>query len=225
MGRQGRAGPALAIAAIGSFFAGCVGTVLIALFGPPLAELAFEFGAAEYFSMMVLGLIGGAAAMERSAIRQRINGANGLVFLVAGVLGLLSVPVGGAVTWYLGGLGTALVAGLGWWAWTIRHRFPDCALWFLAFFVTLTPVFYFRGISVAMMSDRYLYIPSFITVVFVLTLLQRSSRSRASTSLVALLQRMSTGIFVSQLRKVSRHIPVSSQMRMDRRLLISVAHS
>jgi len=57
MGRQGRAGPALAIAALGSFFAGCVGTVLIALFGPPLAELAFEFGAAEYFSMMVLGLI------------------------------------------------------------------------------------------------------------------------------------------------------------------------
>src|SRR5881227_1284101 len=57
MGRQGRAGPALAIAAIGSFFAGCVGTILIALFGPPLAELAFEFGAAEYFSMMVLGLV------------------------------------------------------------------------------------------------------------------------------------------------------------------------
>ena len=62
------------------------------------------------WAVLVLGLIGGAAAMERSAIRQRINGANGLVFLVAGVLGLLSVPVGGAVTWYLGGLGTALVA-------------------------------------------------------------------------------------------------------------------
>src|SRR5476649_630991 len=54
MARQGRAGPALAIAAIGSFFAGTVGTLLIVLFGPPLAELAFEFGAAEYFSMMVL---------------------------------------------------------------------------------------------------------------------------------------------------------------------------
>src|ERR1700749_5364585 len=48
MGRQGRAGPALAIAALGSCFAGCVGTILIALFGPPLAELAVEFGAAEY---------------------------------------------------------------------------------------------------------------------------------------------------------------------------------
>ena len=42
MGKQGRAGPALAIAALGSFFAGCVGTVLIALFGPPLAESLLE---------------------------------------------------------------------------------------------------------------------------------------------------------------------------------------
>src|SRR5216110_3870105 len=44
MARQGRAGPALAIAAIGSFFAGTVGTLLIALFGPPLAEFALKFG-------------------------------------------------------------------------------------------------------------------------------------------------------------------------------------
>src|SRR5213596_4354313 len=57
MARQGRAGPALGIAAIGSFFAGCVATVLIAYFAPPLAELALKFGPAEYFSLMVLGLI------------------------------------------------------------------------------------------------------------------------------------------------------------------------
>jgi putative tricarboxylic transport membrane protein len=57
MARQGRAGPALAIAAIGSFFAGTVGTLLIALFGPPLAEIALDFGAPEYFSLMVLGLL------------------------------------------------------------------------------------------------------------------------------------------------------------------------
>src|SRR6266403_3183804 len=69
MGRQGRAGPALAIAAIGSFFAGCVGTVLIALFGPPLAELAFEFGAAEYFSMMVLGLVSAVVLASGSLIK------------------------------------------------------------------------------------------------------------------------------------------------------------
>ena len=57
MAKQGRAGPALAIAAIGSFFAGTVGTILIALFGPPLAEMALKFGAPEYFSLMVMGLI------------------------------------------------------------------------------------------------------------------------------------------------------------------------
>jgi TctA family transporter len=57
MARQGRAGPALAIAAIGSFFAGTVGTLMIALFGPPLASVALKFGAAENFSLMVLGLV------------------------------------------------------------------------------------------------------------------------------------------------------------------------
>jgi putative tricarboxylic transport membrane protein len=57
MARNGRAGPALAIAALGSFFAGCVGTLLIALFGPPIAEIALEFGAAEYFSLMLMALV------------------------------------------------------------------------------------------------------------------------------------------------------------------------
>jgi TctA family transporter len=57
MARQGRAGPALAIAAIGSFFAGTVGTLMIVLFGPPLASVALKFGAAENFSLMVLGLV------------------------------------------------------------------------------------------------------------------------------------------------------------------------
>ena len=69
MGKQGRAGPALAIAAMGSFFAGTVGTILIALFGPPLAELAFAFGAAEYFSMMVLGLISAVVLASGSLIK------------------------------------------------------------------------------------------------------------------------------------------------------------
>ncbi len=57
MARQGRAGPALAIAAVGSFFAGCVCTVIIALFGPPLAEIALKFGSPEYFSLMLMGLV------------------------------------------------------------------------------------------------------------------------------------------------------------------------
>src|SRR5262250_1186093 len=57
MARQGRAGPALSIAAIGSFFAGCVATVLVAALGAPLTSIALLFGPAEYFSLMVLGLI------------------------------------------------------------------------------------------------------------------------------------------------------------------------
>jgi putative tricarboxylic transport membrane protein len=57
MARKGRAGPALAIAAIGSFFAGCVATVLVAALGVPLTNIALLFGPAEYFSLMVLGLV------------------------------------------------------------------------------------------------------------------------------------------------------------------------
>src|SRR6201994_2095981 len=57
MARQGRAGAALSIAAIGSFIAGCVSTVLVAALGVPLTSIALLFGPAEYFSLMVLGLI------------------------------------------------------------------------------------------------------------------------------------------------------------------------
>jgi putative tricarboxylic transport membrane protein len=57
MARQGRAGAALAIAALGSFFAGTVATMLIAGFAPPLADLALQFGPSAYFSLMVLGLV------------------------------------------------------------------------------------------------------------------------------------------------------------------------
>ena len=57
MARQGRAGPALAIAAIGSFFAGTVCTLVIAMFGPPIAEMALKFASPEYFSLMTMGLI------------------------------------------------------------------------------------------------------------------------------------------------------------------------
>ncbi|MBN9268019.1 MAG: tripartite tricarboxylate transporter permease [Hyphomicrobium sp.] len=57
MARKGRAGVALATAAIGSFFAGTVATLLIALAAPPLAEIALKFGPPEYFSLMVLGLL------------------------------------------------------------------------------------------------------------------------------------------------------------------------
>ncbi|ETD72854.1 hypothetical protein V757_01715 [Pelistega indica] len=58
MAKNGRAGAALSIAALGSFFAGCVATILLAAFAPPLASIAFKFGPAEYFSLMVTGLVG-----------------------------------------------------------------------------------------------------------------------------------------------------------------------
>ncbi|MSP00442.1 MAG: tripartite tricarboxylate transporter permease [Acetobacteraceae bacterium] len=69
MAKQGRAGSALAIAAIGSFFAGCVATVLIAVAGPPLASIAQKFGAAEYFSLMVFGLVGAVVLASGSVIK------------------------------------------------------------------------------------------------------------------------------------------------------------
>ena len=69
MARQGRAGAALAAAGLGSFFAGCVGTIGIAAFAPPLTELAFQFGPAEYFSLMVLGLIGAVVLASGSLLK------------------------------------------------------------------------------------------------------------------------------------------------------------
>ncbi|MDO5371434.1 tripartite tricarboxylate transporter permease [Paracoccus sp. (in: a-proteobacteria)] len=69
MARKGRAGTALATAAIGSFFAGSVATFLVALFAPPLTAVALKFGAAEYFSLMVLGLVMSVALAHGSIIK------------------------------------------------------------------------------------------------------------------------------------------------------------
>jgi putative tricarboxylic transport membrane protein len=69
MARKGRAGAALAAAGLGSFFAGCIGTIVIAAFAPPLTELAFKFGPAEYFSLMVLGLIGAVVLASGSLVK------------------------------------------------------------------------------------------------------------------------------------------------------------
>ena len=80
MARQGRAGPALAIAAIGSFFAGTVATFLIAAFAAPLAELAFKFGPAEYFALMVLGLIAAVVLASGSIVKA-------LAMVILGLLG------------------------------------------------------------------------------------------------------------------------------------------
>ena len=88
MARQGRAGVALATAAIGSFFAGTVATFLIAAFGPPLAAVALSFGPAEYFSLMTLGLVASIVLAQGSLLH-----AFGMV-----VLGLLLGLIGTDVT-------------------------------------------------------------------------------------------------------------------------------
>ncbi len=79
MARNGRAGHALAVAAIGSFVAGCVATLALAAFAPPLAALAFKFGAAEYFSLMVLGLVAAVVLAQGSLIKA-------IAMIVLGVL-------------------------------------------------------------------------------------------------------------------------------------------
>ena len=84
MARNGRAGVALFTAGIGSFFAGCVATLVLAGFAAPLSELAFKFGPAEYFSLMVLGLIGAVVLASGSLIK-----AIGMI-----ILGLLMGLVG-----------------------------------------------------------------------------------------------------------------------------------
>ena len=74
MAKNGRAGQALATAALGSFFAGSVATVILALFAPPLAEVALEFGPAEYFSLMVLGLVASVALASGSLLKAFTKG-------------------------------------------------------------------------------------------------------------------------------------------------------
>jgi len=69
MARNGQAGKALATAAIASFFAGTVATVLLALAAPPLADMALKFGPAEYFSLMVLGLVASVVLASGSLLK------------------------------------------------------------------------------------------------------------------------------------------------------------
>jgi putative tricarboxylic transport membrane protein len=71
MARQGRAGAALGIAAIGSFFAGCVSTVIIAALAAPLTSMALLFGPADYFALMVLGLMF-AVVLARGSVMKAI---------------------------------------------------------------------------------------------------------------------------------------------------------
>jgi putative tricarboxylic transport membrane protein len=84
MAKQGRAGTALGIAALGSFFAGTVATLVIAAIGAPLTKLALLFGPAEYFGLMVFGL-GLAIVLARGSVLKAV---------IMVVLGLLLATVG-----------------------------------------------------------------------------------------------------------------------------------
>ncbi len=91
MARKGRAGPALAAAGIGSFFAGCVGTLVLAAFAPPLTEVALSFGPAEYFALMILGLIGAVVLASGSLVKA-------LAMIVLGLLlGLVGTDINSGV--------------------------------------------------------------------------------------------------------------------------------
>lgn len=84
MARQGRAGPALFVSALGSFFAGCVGVVLIALFSPPLAHVALSFAAPEYAALVLVALLA-TVVLSRGAFV--LNAGMSLLGLLLGTVG------------------------------------------------------------------------------------------------------------------------------------------
>lgn len=98
MALKGRAGVAITTAALGSFVAGCVGTLVIAIFASPLTQIAIDFGSAEYFALMVLGLLG-AVTMSSGSIAKAI----GMVVLGL-TLGLMGTDVNSGVQRFTFGL-------------------------------------------------------------------------------------------------------------------------
>lgn len=98
MAKNGHAGQALATAALGSFFAGSAATLILALFAPPLAAVALEFGPAEYFSLMVLGLVASIALASGSLLKAFI------MILLGLLLGLVGTDVNAGTTRFTFGL-------------------------------------------------------------------------------------------------------------------------
>jgi putative tricarboxylic transport membrane protein len=85
MAKRGRAGPALATAAIGSFVAGSIATVLLTLLAPLVVDLALKFGPAEYFSLMVFAFITVSAVLGSSTVRGLTSLFIGLFFGLIGI--------------------------------------------------------------------------------------------------------------------------------------------
>lgn len=98
MARQGKAGQALATAAIGSFIAGTIATLLVGFVAPLLSIFALKFGPAEYFSLMVLGLIAAIVLAHGSVLH-----AIGMMFLGL-LLGLVGTDVSSGVQRFNGGI-------------------------------------------------------------------------------------------------------------------------
>ncbi|MGE5145903.1 MAG: tripartite tricarboxylate transporter permease [Candidatus Eiseniibacteriota bacterium] len=98
MARQGRGGPALAVAALGSFFAGCVGTIFLAGFAPLLASIARQFNSPDYFSLMVLGLVM-AVVLAHGSVMKAVA-----MVLIGLLLGLVGTDTNTGLTRYTFGL-------------------------------------------------------------------------------------------------------------------------
>ena len=106
MARKGQAGAALAIAALVSFFAGCVATVFVATVAVPLSELALKFGPAEYCSLMILGLIGAVVLAHGSLLKA-------IAMVVLGLLlGIVGTDVNSGAARFAFGV-PELIDGLG----------------------------------------------------------------------------------------------------------------
>ena len=105
MARQGRAGVALSTAAISSFVAGTIATLLIALFAPILGEVALKFGPAEYFSLLSLGLVA-ALVLAHGSLLQAFG-----TVIVGLLLGLIGPDVNSGVQRFTFGI-TGLQDGI-----------------------------------------------------------------------------------------------------------------
>ena len=93
MARKGRAGAALSISAVGSFFAGTVGTIIIVIFAEPLTRMAQKFGPADYCALMALGLVAAVVLASGSVTKAIAMVFLGLLFERAGLLPALIVLV------------------------------------------------------------------------------------------------------------------------------------
>src|SRR6185369_10637510 len=98
MAKQGRAGAALAVSALGSFFAGCVGTIFICALAQPLASIAQQFNSPDYFSLMVLGLIT-AVVLAHGSVVKAIS-----MIMVGLLLGLVGTDINSGATRYTFGV-------------------------------------------------------------------------------------------------------------------------